>query len=101
MMKIPCVRPTVSWISGREPENMEAMLLRWERPMRLWHVRNPSRSLPERPREDTRPEGAQDAHRLADGKGAAENNLKNIDVSFLLGVMTCVTGVSGSGKSLW
>lgn len=32
-------------------------------------------------------------------KGARENNLKNIDVSFPLGVMTCVTGVSGSGKS--
>ena len=32
-------------------------------------------------------------------KGAAENNLKNIDVRFPLGVMTCVTGVSGSGKS--
>lgn len=32
-------------------------------------------------------------------KGAAENNLKNIQVSFPLGVMTCVTGVSGSGKS--
>ena len=31
--------------------------------------------------------------------GARENNLKNIDVSFPLGVMTCVTGVSGSGKS--
>ena len=32
-------------------------------------------------------------------KGAQENNLKNIDVEFPLGVMTCVTGVSGSGKS--
>ncbi|MFG6394212.1 MAG: excinuclease ABC subunit UvrA [Lachnospiraceae bacterium] len=32
-------------------------------------------------------------------KGARENNLKNIDVSFPIGVMTCVTGVSGSGKS--
>ena len=31
--------------------------------------------------------------------GAAENNLKNITVEFPLGVMTCVTGVSGSGKS--
>lgn len=31
--------------------------------------------------------------------GAAENNLKNIDVDIPLGVMTCVTGVSGSGKS--
>lgn len=32
-------------------------------------------------------------------RGARENNLKNIDVSIPLGVMTCVTGVSGSGKS--
>jgi excinuclease ABC subunit A len=32
-------------------------------------------------------------------KGAAENNLKHIDVKFPLGIMTCVTGVSGSGKS--
>ena len=31
--------------------------------------------------------------------GARQNNLKNIDVQFPLGVMTCVTGVSGSGKS--
>ena len=31
--------------------------------------------------------------------GAQQNNLKNIDVAFPLGVMTCVTGVSGSGKS--
>ena len=31
--------------------------------------------------------------------GAAENNLKGISVEFPLGVMTCVTGVSGSGKS--
>ncbi len=31
--------------------------------------------------------------------GAAENNLKNISVKFPLGVFTCVTGVSGSGKS--
>ena len=32
-------------------------------------------------------------------KGAEENNLKNIDVKFPLGTFTCVTGVSGSGKS--
>lgn len=32
-------------------------------------------------------------------RGAAENNLKNIDVEIPLGVFTCVTGVSGSGKS--
>ncbi|MDD6057112.1 MAG: excinuclease ABC subunit UvrA, partial [Clostridiales bacterium] len=32
-------------------------------------------------------------------KGARENNLKNVDVKLPLGVMTCITGVSGSGKS--
>ncbi len=32
-------------------------------------------------------------------KGARQNNLKNIDVTFPLGVFTCITGVSGSGKS--
>ena len=32
-------------------------------------------------------------------KGARENNLKNIDVKIPLGIMTCITGVSGSGKS--
>ena len=32
-------------------------------------------------------------------KGARENNLKNIDVDIPLGIMTCITGVSGSGKS--
>jgi len=32
-------------------------------------------------------------------KGASENNLKNIDAAFPLGLITCVTGVSGSGKS--
>jgi excinuclease ABC subunit A len=43
--------------------------------------------------------------RLKEGKnhlrviGASTNNLRNLDVSFPLGLMTCVTGVSGSGKS--
>ena len=32
-------------------------------------------------------------------KGAQENNLKNVDVDIPLGVLTCITGVSGSGKS--
>ncbi len=40
-----------------------------------------------------------DLKRCIEVKGAAENNLKNIDVKFPLGVFICVTGVSGSGKS--
>ena len=45
------------------------------------------------PKERRKPTGTLSVY------GAAENNLKNIDVEFPLGVMTCVTGVSGSGKS--
>ena len=46
----------------------------------------------------------EDTMRAADyivdiGPGAGENNLKNVDVDIPLGVLTCVTGVSGSGKS--
>jgi len=40
-----------------------------------------------------------DLRRCIEVKGAAENNLKEIDVKFPLGVFVCVTGVSGSGKS--
>ncbi len=40
-----------------------------------------------------------DFKRVLEITGAAENNLRSIDVAFPLGVMTCVTGVSGSGKS--
>ncbi|HEY8423192.1 MAG TPA: excinuclease ABC subunit UvrA [Clostridia bacterium] len=46
------------------------------------------------PKKRRRPDG-----RFLVIKGARENNLKNIDVSIPLGVMTAVTGVSGSGKS--
>ena len=46
------------------------------------------------PKERRKPDG-----RYLTVKGAAENNLKGIDVDFPLGVFTCVTGVSGSGKS--
>jgi len=41
----------------------------------------------------------QDGQQFVEIKGARTNNLKNIDVKIPLGVMTCVTGVSGSGKS--
>ena len=40
-----------------------------------------------------------DLRKCIEVKGAAENNLKDIDVKFPLGVFICVTGVSGSGKS--
>jgi excinuclease ABC subunit A len=40
-----------------------------------------------------------DFKRVLEIIGAAENNLRGVDVAFPLGVMTCVTGVSGSGKS--
>ena len=40
-----------------------------------------------------------DPQRMLEVKGARENNLKGIDVSFPLGLFTAVTGVSGSGKS--
>jgi len=46
------------------------------------------------PQERRKPDG-----RWLTIKGACENNLKNIDVSFPVGLFTCVTGVSGSGKS--
>ena len=48
-------------------------------------------SLPEKTRSGS--------GKLLTVKGARQNNLKNIDVSFPLGTLTCVTGVSGSGKS--
>lgn len=41
----------------------------------------------------------QPTHRLLTVLGASENNLKNVNVSFPLGLFVCVTGVSGSGKS--
>ena len=46
------------------------------------------------PKERRKPDG-----RYLTVYGAAENNLKNIDVKIPLGLFTCVTGVSGSGKS--
>ncbi len=45
------------------------------------------------------PEVRRKAEKFIEIKGAKENNLKNIDVKIPLGIMCCVTGVSGSGKS--
>ncbi len=49
--------------------------------------------------QDSGTDRKKEADRISEIVGAQENNLKNIDVEFPLGVMTCVTGVSGSGKS--
>ena len=49
------------------------------------------------PRQRVKPRTSDDGWLMI--VGAAENNLKNIDVSFPLGLLTCVAGVSGSGKS--
>ncbi len=62
----------------------------------------PSTPPTRRPAENTPPAGPNlDSGQVAwlTVRGAAHNNLKNIDVSFPLGRFTCVTGVSGSGKS--
>lgn len=45
------------------------------------------------------PERRREPRGVIEVQGASEHNLKNIDVSFPIGVFTCVTGVSGSGKS--
>jgi excinuclease ABC subunit A len=45
------------------------------------------------------PEVRRKAEKFIEIKGAKENNLKNIDVKIPLGIMCCITGVSGSGKS--
>jgi excinuclease ABC subunit A len=51
------------------------------------------------PRQRTRPRSLDQSDGWLTLTGAAENNLKKIDVSFPLGCLICVTGVSGSGKS--
>lgn len=45
------------------------------------------------------PSGRRKPQKFLKVRGACENNLKNVDVDFPIGVFTCVTGVSGSGKS--
>lgn len=57
------------------------------------------RSLSERKIKNPGTFGETEANRFSYCRGAAENNLKNIDVKIPLGIMTCITGVSGSGKS--
>ena len=57
------------------------------------------RSLSERKIKNPGTFGETEANRFSYCQGAAENNLKNIDVKIPLGIMTCITGVSGSGKS--
>ena len=99
MMKTPCWQRIISWTLVREPV-----------PRRRAHC------LRHSGRDHADPESitgqylsgkkripVPETRRIPTGwikvLGAQENNLKNVDVEIPLGVMTCVTGVSGSGKS--
>ena len=65
-----------------------------------WEIsRNPSRACIFRRRSIPVPPARAQPIGIPHGAGAAANNLKDIDVDIPLGVVTCVTGVSGSGKS--
>ena len=100
MMRIPCVRQTVLWILDQVRANMGGEvvaigtaeeIMQNEKSITGAYLSGRIR-IPV-PKERRQPTG------WITVRGAAENNLKNIDVSFPLGIMTCVTGVSGSGKS--
>ena len=99
-MRTPCLRQIILWISDRVPENTAARLVAagtaediMACPESITGAYLSGRLQIPVPEKRRTPTG------WLTVKGAAENNLKNIQVAFPLGVMTCVTGVSGSGKS--
>ena len=66
---------------------------------KLWRIKTHNRSIPKWEDQNSCAGTPAKPSGWLKVTGARENNLKNIDVKFPLGVMTCVTGVSGSGKS--
>ena len=99
-MRIPCGQQTASWISDLAPESTAAKWWPWARQSEIMKNERSitgaylsgKKKIPV-PKTRRKPTGYLTVY------GAQENNLKNINVRFPLGVLTCVTGVSGSGKS--
>ncbi len=100
MTRTPCAKPIILWISGQVPENTGGEVVAQGNAEEIMANKNSitgaylsGRIQIPVPKERAKPTG------WLKVIGARQNNLKNIDVQFPLGVMTCVTGVSGSGKS--
>lgn len=100
MMRILCLQQIILWISDQAQEEMVEKLSQQELPRDIMACKDSltgaylsGRIKIPVPAERRKPAG------WIKVRGARENNLKNIDVDIPLGVVTCVTGVSGSGKS--
>ena len=100
MTRIRCLRRTILWISDREPAEHGGEVVAsgtaqeiMKNPKSITGAYLSGRIKIPVPDERRKPTG------WLTIKGARENNLKNIDVNIPLGIMTCITGVSGSGKS--
>ena len=93
--------PTTSSISAPAPASMAARSSPRARPTTSWptRTRSPANISPARARSPMPERRPPNAHRLLKVVGARGNNLKNVTAEIPLGLFTCVTGVSGGGKS--